>query len=86
MPYIPAPTPPTTMLDVDERDHAAERGERVVHGVDGAAGGRGSDHREQRRGDDAEANLLAFHVAAGEAERVERGRTVGFGPVADDHA
>ena len=25
--------------------------------------------REQRRGDDAEADFLAFHVAAGQAER-----------------
>ena len=73
-------------LDVDQRDHAAERGERVMHGIDGAAGGRGGDHREQRRGDDAEADFLAFHVAAGEAERVEHGRAIGFRPVADRHA
>jgi len=36
------PTPPTITLaelDVDQRDHAAERGERVVHRIDGAAGG-----------------------------------------------
>ena len=59
---------------------------RVVHGIDGAAGGRGGDHREQRRGDDAEADFLAFHVAAGEAQRVQHGRAVGFGPVADRHA
>ena len=70
-------------LHVEQRDHAAERGERVVHGVDGAAGGRGGDDRKQRRGDDAEADLLAFHVAAGEAERVQRGRAGGFRPVAD---
>ena len=34
-------------LDVDQRDHAAKRGEGIMHGVDGAAGGRGGDHREQ---------------------------------------
>ena len=73
-------------LDVDQRDHATERGERVVHGVDGAARSRRSDHREQRRGDDAEADFLAFHIAAGKAERIERGRAIGLGPVADDHA
>ena len=61
-------------LDVDQRDHAAERGEAVVHGVDGAARGGGRDHGEQRRGDDAEADFLALHVAAGEAERVEQRR------------
>ena len=67
-------------LDVDQRDHAAERGEGVVHGVDGAAGGRGRDDGEQRGGDDAEADLLAFHVAAGEAQRVERCRCRGLRP------
>jgi len=30
---------------------------------------------------DAEADLLALHVAAGEAERIEAGGAVGFGPV-----
>ena len=57
-------------LDVDQRDHAAERGEAVMHGVDGAAGGGRGDDREQRGGDDAEADFLAFHVAAGEPERM----------------
>ena len=57
-------------LDVDQRDHAAERGEAVMHGIDGAAGGRRGDDGEQRGGDDAEADFLAFHVAAGEPERV----------------
>src|SRR5258706_13504976 len=58
MPYMPAPTPPDNHLaelDVDQRDHAAERGEGIVHGVDRAARGCGRDHGEQRRGDDAEA-------------------------------
>ena len=73
-------------LDVDQRDHAAERGEGIMHGVDRAAGGGRRDDGEERGGDDAEADLLAFHVAAGEAERVHRGGAVGLGPVADDDA
>src|SRR2546430_961349 len=47
-------------LHVDQRDHAAERGEGIVHGIDGAAGGGGGDDREQRRRHDAEADLRAF--------------------------
>ena len=54
-------------LHVDQRDHAAERREAIVHGVDRAAGGGRRDDREQRRQGDAEADLLAFHVAAGRA-------------------
>ena len=73
-------------LDVDERNHAAERGEGIVHGVDRAARRVGGDHREQRRGDDAEADFLAFHIAAGEAERVERVVAVRFGGVAGNDA
>ncbi len=48
----------------EQRHEAAERHHRIVHGVDGAAGGRGRDRREERRGGDAEAGLLALHVAA----------------------
>ena len=55
-------------LDVDQRDHAAKRGEGIMHGVDGAAGGRRCDHREQRRQRDAEADFLAFHIAGIEPE------------------
>ena len=86
MPYMPAPTPPTMispswMLISGIMPPSAVK--RVVHGVDGAARGRGGDDGEQRRGDDAEADLLALHVAAGEAERVERVVAVRFGPVAE---
>src|SRR6201991_3116646 len=35
-------------LHVDQRNHAAERGERVMHGVDRAAGGRRGHDREER--------------------------------------
>src|SRR5262245_47202575 len=35
-------------LDVDQRDHAAERSEGIVHGVDGPTRGGGGDDREQR--------------------------------------
>ena len=52
-------------LDVDQRHQAAERREAVVHGVDRAARACGGDGGEERRVGDAEADLLAFHVAAG---------------------
>ncbi len=73
-------------LDVDQRNHAAERGEAVVHGVDRAARRRGGDNGEQRRGDDAETHLLAFHIAAGQPERVERVIAMRLGGVAGDDA
>src|SRR6267378_4933978 len=73
-------------LHVDQRDHAAERGKTVMHGVDGAAGGRGGDDREQRRGHDAEADFLAFHIAAGQPERLERGGAARLRPIGDDGA
>ena len=73
-------------LNVDQRNHATKGGERVVHCVDGAARGRRRDDREERRGDNAESNFLALHVAAGEAERGEGVVAVSFRPVADDHA
>ena len=57
-----------------------------MHGVDRAARRRRGDDGEQRRADDAEADFLAFHVAAGEAQRIERGGAVGFGPVAERDA
>ena len=57
-----------------------------MHGVDRAAGGRRGDDREQRGGNDAEADFLAFHVAAGQPERMERGGTVGFRPIGDGDA
>ncbi len=57
-----------TELHVDERDHAAKRGERVVHGIDGTAGRRSRDNGKQRRSYDTEANLLAFHIAASQPQ------------------
>ena len=67
MPYMPAPTPPKIDLaehDVDQRHQAAERRERVVPAVDRAAARVGGHRREERRVGDAEADFLAFHVAA----------------------
>ena len=58
----------------------------VMHGVDRAAGGRRGDDREQRGGNDAEADFLAFHVAAGQPERAQRRGAVGFGPIGDGDA
>ena len=74
---------------------AAERREAVVHGVDGAARRVGGDGREQRRIGDAEADFLAFHVAAGLQRRSAPGRCASaakaglpgcLGPVGDDDA
>ncbi len=73
-------------LHVDQRNHAAECCKAVMHGVDRAAGCRRGDDRKQRRRNDAEADFLAFHVAAGQPERMERGGAVGFRPVGDDDA
>src|SRR3954470_17611471 len=70
-------------LHIDQGNHAAERREAVMHGVDRAAGGGRRDHGEQGGRDDAEANLLAFHVAAGQAERVQGRSTVGLRPIGD---
>ena len=55
--------------------------ERVVHAVDGAAGGVRRYGREQGRVGDPEADLLAFHVAALEPECSQRGISGGLGPV-----
>src|SRR5713101_6068421 len=73
-------------LDVDQRDHAAKCCEAVMHGVDRAAGGRRGDDREQRGGNNAEADFLAFHVAAGQPERLERGGALGFRPIGNNDA
>ena len=56
----------------------------IVHGVHRAAGGGGRDNRKQCRADDAETDLLALHVSAGEAERIERIIAVCFGCIAGD--
>ena len=61
-------------LHQHQRHHAAERGVGVVHAVDRAARGGGGHRREQAAVGDAEAYLLAFHVAAGriDAERMQQ--------------
>ena len=52
------------VAEVRERDEAADAGERLERGVDRAARDDGRDRRQQRRVGDAEALLLALHVAA----------------------
>ncbi len=54
-----------TEHDVDQRDHAAEGSEAVVHAIDRAATGIGRDCREERAFGDSVADFFAFHVAAG---------------------
>ena len=53
-----------TELHHHHRHHAAQRREGVVHGIDRTTGRGGGDDGEQARRVDAEARLLAFHVAA----------------------
>ena len=53
-----------TELHQQHRHRAAQRRERIVHGVDRAARRRSGNGREQGRRRDAKAGLLAFHVAA----------------------
>ena len=75
-------------LDVEERHEAAERRERVVHRVDRAARGVGRDRGEERGIEDAEAHLLALHVAVGggDAEFLVDGIAGGLGLPAHEHA
>ena len=54
--------------EVDEHHHAAQRSQRVVHGVDGAATGVGGDCGKQRGLADAEADFLALHIASRSGE------------------
>ena len=61
-------------LHVEQRHHAAERREAVMHGVDRAARGSRGDGGEQRRVGDAEADFLAFHVAAGRSPSALKSR------------
>ena len=51
--------------DVEQRNHSAERGEGIVHGVHGAAACVGRDGGEECGVGDAEASFFAFHVSAG---------------------
>ena len=73
-------------LHHDDRHHAAERREAVVHGIDGAVRGSRGRHRPQRRIGDAEAHLLAFHVGGIEPERGKVRVAGGLGPVGDGDA
>ena len=82
-------------LDVEHRDEPAERREAVEHAVDRTARGGRRDHGEQRGLGDAEAHLLALHVAAGlqarrrlrvDAECGDAGIAVGFGGVDRERA
>ena len=57
-----------------------------MHRVDRAARGVGGHHREQRTRGDAEADLLAFHVAASDAELMQDGVAGGLLRVADRDA
>ena len=50
-------------LDVKQRHETAERGERIVHRIDRAAGRVGCDRGEKRGIENAEADFLALHVA-----------------------
>src|ERR1700735_1348766 len=52
-------------LDIDHRDHAGQRHQAVMHGVDRAAGRIGGNRGEEGRAGYAEPHLLAFHIAAG---------------------
>ena len=73
-------------LDVEHGDHSPQRGERVVHGIDRAAGSVGGDRGEQGGIEDAEADFLAFHVARhlGNAQVVQTRITGSFGPPANE--
>src|ERR1035438_6510094 len=62
-------------LDVDHRHEAAEWGEAIVRVVDGAAACVGGDDGEEGGVGDAEAHLLAFHVAARHAQAGQHGIT-----------
>ena len=69
-----------TQLDEDQRDHAAQRGVGVVHGVHRAVGGGGGGGGPSGRHPHAEPVLLALHVAAGLRRRAGRDRVqVGSG-------
>ena len=66
-------------LDQEQRHQAAERREAIVHGVDGAAGRAGGDRGIERGHGDAEANFLAFHVAAGRIDAELRQERIACG-------
>ncbi|CCK17798.1 Trichohyalin [Cronobacter universalis NCTC 9529] len=74
-------------LHQPHRDHAAERGKGVMHGVYRAAGSRRGDDRKQAARENAKAALFAFHIGgAVGAEREEVRVAGGFGPHHQRHA
>ena len=75
-------------LNVEQRHKSAERGERIVHRVDRAAGCVGRDRGEERGIENAEADFLALHIAVGrgDAELVMNRIARASGPPAEQHA
>lgn len=51
--------------NVDKRDHSAERSERIVHGVHGAAARVRGNSSEERGANNSEPRFFAFEVAGG---------------------
>ena len=81
--------------NIDERNHAAEGSEGIVHGVDGSAAGVSGDGGEEGGVGDAKADFFPFHVASGLGsgcgrgdmllvDVVEEGIALGFGVVAGE--
>src|SRR5262249_13398417 len=89
MPYMPAPTPPTMispsciLISGIMPPSAVKESCMALTAPQEAGGG---DDREQRGRGNAEADLLSFHIAAGEANRSEGVIAVRFRPVADGDA
>ncbi len=86
---MPAPTPPTTispswMLISGIMPPSAVKLSCIA--LTAPARGRGGDDREERAGGDAEADLLALHVAARHAELVQHGVARGLLPIGDGDA
>ncbi|CCK01647.1 Trichohyalin [Cronobacter sakazakii 701] len=74
-------------LHQPHRDHAAERGKGVMHGVYRAAGGCRGDDRKQAARENAKAALFAFHIGgAVGTERQEVRVAGGFSPHHQRHA
>ena len=75
-------------LDHEHRHEAADRRERAMHGIDAAIGEAGGHGGEQRRAGEAEADLLALHIAAGRIDAcgMQHRRTGGLGPIGDADA
>ena len=87
----PGPNPTDndfTELDVEQRHKTPERRERIVHGVDRAAGGVGGHRGEQGGIEDAEAHFLSLHVAPGghDAQVLMNGIATRLGPPTEKNA